>query len=116
MSKIKKNSIKRLRSISKEDMILEKIMQFSGWIFLLVLGIFLGIWGFLDLIDISEIKLEAVTFTFIIFTGTSSALSFGLATRIKNNRDKKKEIIIDWMLGEFLFSMFAIFAIAAYQW
>ncbi|MHA1490112.1 MAG: hypothetical protein ACTSRI_10710 [Promethearchaeota archaeon] len=116
MSKEKKKKIKPIITILEEDIKFEKMIQFSGWIFLLVLAGFMGVWGLMDLLDIAEINLEAMSYSFILFTGTSSALSFGLATRIKKNRDKKKEIFMDWLLGEFIFSVFAIFAVAAYQW
>ncbi len=116
MSKARKKQIKPITSILEEDIKFEKVIQFSGWIFLLVLAGFMGVWGLMDLLDIAKINLDAMSYSFILFTGTSSALSFGLATRIKKNRDKKKEIFMDWLLGEFLLSVFAIFAVAAYQW
>ena len=116
MSKIKKKYPGRLAYISEEEVKFEKIIHFSGWVFILFLAGFMGVWGLLALLNISEIRLEATTFSFVMFTGTSSALSFGIATKIKNNRDKKKEIFLDWLVGEFLFCIFAIFAVAIYQW
>jgi len=116
MSKIKKKE-DRQSTISKEEIKFEKIIQFSGWIFLLALILFMGAWVVFDfLLDFIELELNASTFTFIIFTGTNSAISFGLATRIKNNRDQKKRLYFDWLLGEFLFCILAIFAVAVYQW
>jgi len=116
MSKIQKKK-DRQSTISEEEVKFEKIIQFSGWIFLLALILFMGAWIVFDfLLDIIELELNASTFTFIIFTGTNSAISFGLATRIKNNRDQKKKLYFDWLLGEFLFCMLAIFAVAVYQW
>jgi hypothetical protein len=44
------------------------------------------------------------------------AFSFGLASKIRKNRDKKKEIFVNWMIAEFIVCMFAIFSIAVYQW
>ncbi|MFW9877608.1 MAG: hypothetical protein ACFFG0_31365, partial [Candidatus Thorarchaeota archaeon] len=61
-------------------------------------------------------ELSATTFTFIIFIGTNSAISFALATKIKNNRDRKRQFFHDWLIGEFIFGMLAIFAIAVYVW
>lgn len=116
MSKIKKKSVERPTTISETDIKFEKIIQFSGWIFLLILAGFLGGWALLDVLNIYELRLEAMSFSFIVFTGVSSAFCFGLATRIKNNRDKKRELFLDWMLAEFLFCMFAILAVAVYQW
>ncbi|MFW9936307.1 MAG: hypothetical protein ACFFD5_01550 [Candidatus Thorarchaeota archaeon] len=116
MSKIKKKS-KRETLLSKEEMIFEKIMQFCAWIFLAALVLFMGAWVIFDyLLDFINFDLAAPTYTFIIFTGLNAAISFATATRIKNNRDQKKKLYLDWLLGEFFISMFAIFAIAAYQW
>ena len=117
MSKIKKKRIEGPSTISKMDIKFEKIIQFSGWLFLFALVGFLGAWVLLDtVLEMIELEISVMTFTFIIFTGTNSAISFGLATKIKNNRDKKKQFFHDWLLGEFLFCMLAIFSIAAYQW
>lgn len=116
MSKIKKKRVER-RYISELDIKFEKIIQFSGWIFLLGLAGFIGAWILFDFIlEMIDLELSAMTFTFIIFTGTNSAISFALATKIKNNRDRKKEFFHDWLLGEFIFCMFAIFAVAIYVW
>jgi hypothetical protein len=116
VSKVKKKE----RSIGtqfKEDVIFEKIIGFTGWTFLLVLLIFLGIWLIFDyFIDFINFEMGAQAFSFILFMGTNSGLCFGLVAIIKNNRDQKKKFFLDWLFGEFLLSMFAIFSIAAYQW
>ena len=116
MSKVKKKE----RSIStqfKEDVIFEKIIGFTGWVFLLALLIFLGIWLIFDtLLVLIDLKMGAEAFAFILFMGTNSGLCFGLVAIIKNDRDQKKKFFLDWLFGEFLLSMFAVFAIAAYQW
>ncbi len=117
MSKIKKKRIDRISTISELDIKFEKIIQFSGWMFLFALAGFMGAWILFDFIlEIIDLELTASTFTFIIFTGTNSAISFALATKIKKNRDKKKEFFHDWLLGEFIFCTFAIFAVAVYVW
>ncbi len=117
MSKIKKKRSEDLTIISDLDVKFEKIIQFSGWLFLLVLGGFMGAWIFLDtVLKIVDLELTAMTYSFIIFIGTNSAISFALATKIKNNRDKKKQFFYDWLLGEFMFCMLTVFAIAIYQW
>ena len=117
MSKVKKKPTRAPGGLSEEEVKLEKIIQFSGWIFLIVLLLFMGAWVLLDfLFDIIEIQLDASTFTLIVFTGTNAALSFGLSTRIRKNRDQKRKLFFDWLVGEFLFCMLAIFAVAAYQW
>jgi hypothetical protein len=117
MSKVRKKQIDRKRAISEIDIKFEKIIQFSGWIFLLGLGAFMGGWVILDdIFNIVTLSLNEATFSFIIFMGTNSAVSFGLATKIKKNPEKKKSFYLDWLLGEFLLCMIAIFAVAAYQW
>ncbi|MFX1302811.1 MAG: hypothetical protein ACFFBV_02605 [Promethearchaeota archaeon] len=117
MSKIKKKQLDRISTLSEFDIKFEKIIQFSGWIFLFALVGFMGAWILFDFVlEMIDLELTASTFTFIIFTGTNSAISFALATKIKNNRDKKKEFFHDWLIGEFLFCMFAIFAVAVYVW
>ncbi len=117
MSKIKKKPVLSSSSISELDIRIVKIFQFSGWLFLLGLLGFLGGWLILDyVLNIIDLELDAVEFTIIIFTGTNSAISFALASKIKNDRDKKKQYVLDWLLGEFIFCMLAVFAISAYQW
>jgi hypothetical protein len=117
MSKVRKKQIDRKRAISVLDIKFEKIIQFSGWMFLLGLGAFMGGWVLLDdILNILSLSLDAMTFSLIIFTGTNSAVSFGLASKIKGDPDKKRGYFLDWLLGEFFLCMFAIFAVAAYQW
>ncbi|MHA2035629.1 MAG: hypothetical protein ACW972_09210 [Promethearchaeota archaeon] len=117
MSKVRKPQIGRKRAVSEKDIKFEKIIQFSGWMFLLGLGAFMGGWVLLDdILHILTLNLNEMTFSFIIFIGTNSAVSFGLASKIKSNPEKKRGFFLDWLLGEFLLCMFAIFAVAAYQW
>ena len=92
MSKVKKKPIERQKTISELDVKFEKIMQFSGWMFLLALGAIMGGWFLLDnILGIISLDLDAMLFSLIIFTGTNSAVSFGVSSKIKNNRDKKRE-------------------------
>jgi len=117
MSKIKKKPVVSSSAISELDINFNKIIQFSGWLFLLGLLGFLGGWLILDnVLNIIDLELDIIEFSIIIFTGTNSAISFGLASRIKNNQDKKKQYFLDWLLAEFIFCMLAVFTIAAYQW
>ncbi|MFX1376857.1 MAG: hypothetical protein ACFFA0_13700 [Promethearchaeota archaeon] len=117
MSKVRKKQIERQKVLSKLDIKFEKIIQFSGWMFLFALGGFLGGWFLLDnILEIFDLSLNAMTFSFVIFTGTNAAVSFGLASKIRNDRTRKREFFLDWLVGEFLFCMFAIFTVAAYQW
>jgi hypothetical protein len=124
MSKIKKKTIERPSTIS-EDMKLIKMIQFAGWIFLLAFIGYFGAWAILDFaldldvrLGLSFLNFEAddVTFAYVIFTGVSSAFCFALSTKINNNKERKKEFFLDWLFGEFLFCMFAIFTLSAYQW
>ena len=117
MSKVKKKSTKLDGRLSEEDLIFERIIYFSGWIFLLILLVFLGAFLVFDFIfAFIELTLNAPSFSIIIFTGTNCAISFALATRIKKNRDQKKKLLVDWLKGEFLFCLIAILVVAAYQW
>lgn len=116
MSKIKKKPVHRPSTTLEDDIIFEKIIQFAGWIFILVLGCVLGIWGILDLLDVLELELDAISFSFVVFFGTSSAFCFALVSKLKKNRAEKKQLFLDFIIGEFLFCLFAIFAIAAFQW
>jgi hypothetical protein len=117
MSKVKKKRSSPTGTRTEEDIIFEKIIQFLGWIFLLVLLAFLGVWVIFDfLMNLIELEIEIPTFTFILFMGINSGLSFGVSAVIKKNREQKKTFFFDWLVGEFLICMFAIFSLAAYQW
>ncbi len=117
MSKVKKKSTRFDGSLSEEDLIFERIIYFSGWIFLLIVLVFLGAFFIFDFIlGLIELQLDASNFSLIVFTGTNCAISFALATRIKKNRDQKKKLFVDWLTGEFLFCVIAILVVAAYQW
>ncbi|TET61363.1 MAG: hypothetical protein E3J52_01545 [Promethearchaeota archaeon] len=117
MSKIKKKRFETASEISELDVKFYKIIQFSGWLFLFALIGFMGAWILLDsILELIVLDLTAMTFTFIIFIGTNSAISFALATKIKSNKAEKRKFFLDWLLGEFLFCMLAIFAVAAYVW
>lgn len=118
MSKVKKKRIDRsVTTISKKDINFEKTLQFSAWFFLLACLIPLAYWALFDyLLKSIVIDISAMYFSYVIFMGTSAGLCFALATKVRKNRDKKKEIVIDWLIGEFLFCMMAIFAVAIYQW
>ncbi len=117
MSKVKKKSTRLDGSLSEKDLKLEKIFYFSGWVFFLILLVYLGAFLVFDFIfGLIELQLNASSFSVIIFTGTNSAISFALATRIKKNRDQKKKLFADWLKAELLFCIIAILVVAAYQW
>ena len=117
MSKIKKKRIETASEISELDVKFYKIIQFSGWLFLFALIGFMGAWLLLDsILELIVLDLTAMTFAFIIFIGTNSAISFTLATKIKSNKAEKRKFFLDWLLGELLFCTLAIFAVAVYVW
>ena len=117
MSKVKKKPTRSPGGLSQEEIVFEKVINFSGWMFLIALLALLSAFFIFDMIlDLIELTLNASTFTLIIFTGTNAAISFGLATRVKKNRDQKRKLFIDWLLGQFIFCIIAVFVIAAYQW
>jgi hypothetical protein len=117
MSSVKKKRPSPTHSGIEEDIVFEKIIQITGWIFLLGILAFLGAWFILDFaLDLIEIVLEAPVFAIIVFLGINSAISFGLSSVIKSNRDLKKKYYYDWLIGELLICLFAIFSVAAYQW
>jgi len=117
MSKVKKKPTGLHGGLSEEEVKFEKIIQFSGWIFLTALILLMGAFIIFDsVLGLLELELNASTFTLIIFFGTNSAISFGLSTRIKKNRDQKKRLYYDWLMGEFLLGIIAVCAVAAYQW
>jgi len=117
MSSVKKKRPSPTDSGIEEDIMFEKIIQFTGWIFLIAIIGFLGAWFILDYaMDLIDIALEAPVFAIIMFLGINSAISFGLSSVIKSNRDLKKKYYYDWLIGELLICMFAIFSVAAYQW
>ena len=117
MSKRKKPIDRATTTISKEEIIFEKAIQYSGWFFLIALSVFLGYWGIFDaLLETMEINIDQMLFSYILFNGVSMAFSFALSTKIRKNRDKKREIFLDWIIAEFFICMFAIFSVAVYQW
>jgi hypothetical protein len=117
MSKVKKKPTGLHGGLSEEEVKFEKIMHFSGWIFLIALTLLMGTFVIFDsVLGLIELELNASTFTLMIFFGTNSAINFGLATRIKKNRDQKRILYFDWLMGEFLLSIIAIIAVAVYQW
>ncbi|MFX0047360.1 MAG: hypothetical protein ACFE8G_04245 [Candidatus Hermodarchaeota archaeon] len=117
MSKVKKKPTRLPGGLSKEEVVFEKVIQFSGWIFLIALLIFLSVYFIFDsILDIIKLDLNAPTFSLLIFTGTNSAISFALAALVKKNRDQKKKMYIDWLLGEFIICIISIFIVAVYQW
>lgn len=117
MSKVKKKPTRLPGGLSEEEIVFEKVIQFSGWIFLIAMLALLSVFFIFDyILDLITLKLNASTFALIIFTGTNAAISFALAAKVKENRDQKRKLFIDWLLAQFIFCMIAVFVVAAYQW
>lgn len=118
MSKVKKKAVDHSTTVDlKKDIAFEKLIYFCGWMFLISLCIFLFYYAVFDyILETVEIEITAMIFSYALFTGTSSLFCFALSTFIRKNRDRKKEIFIDWLISEFLLCMFAIFSVAVYQW
>lgn len=118
MSKIKKKPIDRSSTtVSKEDIHFERIIQFAGFFFFIAFAWFMCYWAMFDFILESEnVEIGTMQYSYIIFTGASTAFCFALVSKIRQNRDIKKKIFIDWIIAQFLFCMFAIFVVAIYRW
>ncbi|MGV9199105.1 MAG: hypothetical protein ACOC4M_09715, partial [Promethearchaeia archaeon] len=75
------------------------------------------VWGLFDyVLKIIEIELNQMIYAYVLFIGTSCAFCFALESKVKKEREKKKQFFIDWLLTEFFLCMFAIFSVAVYQW
>ena len=72
MSKVKKKPTRLPGGLSQEEIVLEKVIHFSGWIFLIALLPILSAFFIFDsILDLIELELNASTFTLVIFTGTN---------------------------------------------
>ncbi len=117
MSKIKKTPAGRTTTISEKDIKFVKIIEFCGWSFLFIFAAFLAYWGLFDyVLNKVDLELDAITYSYIIFTGISGTICFGLATKINKDFEQKKSYFIDWLISQFLLNVFALIAIAVYQW
>ena len=119
MSKYKKKKLQESSSSYETDIRFERSIEFIGWLYFLALVGLLSVWLIFDaILDVPMIDLQAdiYSFTYIAFTGTASAFSFALAWNLKNNREKKKTLVFDWLIGQFLLCLFTIFVLAIYQW
>ncbi|GAG83654.1 unnamed protein product, partial [marine sediment metagenome] len=60
MSKVKKKPTRSPGGLSQEEIVFEKVIQFSGWIFLIALLMFLSAFFVFDMIlDLIELTLNA---------------------------------------------------------
>jgi hypothetical protein len=119
MSKYKQKRKKKKIEESEIDSSLIRTLSITGGLFLLIFFGFIVTWFIFNyILDISFIIFteNKYSFTLIIFTCTSSALTFGLVANIKENQEKKKKLFIDWMIAEFIIALFTILIFAVYQW
>ncbi|MFX1396956.1 MAG: hypothetical protein ACFFAS_07910 [Promethearchaeota archaeon] len=118
MSKIRKKQESQQAHISEIDVKFQKILYISGIFFLLACIGTICLIIALDIMNIMETErtLNKVTFSFMIFNGTSSGFTFGISAKMKKTPDQKRHIFFDWLLAQFLLTAIAIFTIAAYQW
>ncbi|MFX0069945.1 MAG: hypothetical protein ACFFAO_02545, partial [Candidatus Hermodarchaeota archaeon] len=96
MSKIKKKPVDRATTtVTKEDIRFENMIKNAGWMFLISLGVFLAYYYIFDfLLELVEVEIIAMIYSYVVYTGTSAGFCFGLSTKIARNRDKKKEIFV----------------------
>ncbi len=119
MSKYKKQRKKKELEGAEIDSTLIKSLSFTGGVLLLILIGYVGlVFIFNYILDNSFVFLgeNQYSFTFIVFTCTSSALTFGLVANFRESQEKKNILFIDWIICEFLLCLFVIFVLAAYQW
>lgn len=119
MSKYKQRRKEKELKGSEVDSQLIKTLGITGGIFLLIFIVYMGVWVVANyILDISLFLFteNEYSFIFIIFTSTSSALTFGLAANIREKREKKRKLFIDWIIAEFIIVVFVTLVLAAYQW
>ncbi len=119
MSKYKKKNLQDVSGSYETDIRLERSITFMGWLYLLAIIGYLGVWLIFDsILDVPyiDIQSDVYSLTYLAFTGTASAFSFGIVWNIKNNREKKKQLVNDWLLGQFLLGLFTILPLGVYLW
>ena len=124
MSKREKKPTARATELHETDEEFLKILQFTGWVSLLVGGVLLALLGYLWFIDDNHqisiagftIDISTSLVTVMLFSITSCAFSFGLVDLLRKDITKKKQYFLSWVLGEFLLALFGIVYLAAYQW
>jgi hypothetical protein len=119
MSKYKQRRKEKEIKGSEVDTRLIKTLGITGGIFLLIFVVYIGFWLISNyVLDLSFLLLNENVYSFalVIFTSTSSALTFGLAANIRENPEKKRKLFIDWIIAEFIIVLFVTLVMAAYQW
>ncbi len=124
MSKKEKEKPSALPEIPDLDKEFLSIIQFTGWISLLIGGALLVLNLYLAFIDENhiitigdiEIGITRTSVITMIFSITTTIFCFGMVDLIKKDLSKKKQYFMSWLIGEFLLAMFGVFSLAVYQW
>ncbi len=118
MSKIKKKPVESSTTISELDVRFVKIINITGWIYLIAVVGFFAVWGLFDtLLNVIDIETSSpLVYAYIVYTGTSAAFCFAVGSKINKEKENKRSFFMDLLLGEFFFCVLAILSLAIYQW
>ena len=124
MSKKEKKKPTAIPEISDSDEKFLRIIQFTGWVSLLIGGAILILLLYLAFIDENkqitiggiQIGISRTLVSIMIFSITTTIFCFGTVDLLKKDLSKKKQYFISLLIGEFLLAIFGIFSLAAYQW
>jgi len=124
MSKKERKKPTVISEFSESDTKFFRIIQFTGWVSLLIGGAILILLLYLAFIDENnqisiagiEIGISRTLVTIMIFSITTTIFCFGTVDLLKKDISKKKQYFASWLIGEFLLAIFGIFSLAAYQW
>lgn len=124
MSKKEKKKPSALLELPDLDKKFLTIIQFTGWISLLIGGSLLILNLYLAFIDENhiitigtiEIGISRTSVIIMIFSITTTVFCFGMVDLLRSDLSKKKQYFMSWLIGEFLLAMFGVFSLAAYQW
>lgn len=124
MSKKEKKKPSALPELPDLDKKFLTIIQFTGWISLLIGGSLLILNLYLAFIDENhiitigaiEIGISRTSVVIMIFSITTTVFCFGIVDLLRSDLSKKKQYFMSWLIGEFLLAMFGVFSLAAYQW
>ncbi len=124
MSKKEKKKPSALPEIPDLDKKFLSIIQFTGWISLLIGGALLVLNLYLAFIDENhmitigdiEIGITRTSVIIMIFSITTTVFCFGVVDLLRRDLSKKKQYFMSWLIGEFLLAIFGVFSLAVYQW
>ncbi len=124
MSKKEKKKPSALPELPDLDKKFLDIIQFTGWISLLIGGSLLILNLYLAFIDENhiitigaiEIGISRTSVVIMIFSITTTVFCFGIVDLLRSDLSKKRQYFMSWLIGEFLLAMFGVFSLAVYQW